>query len=276
MNLPLIIAFFTIQEHWLFAPLAVAILSLGDTTVSSCARIQTEANDFSIKPQLTIHIQYEYDVSGSGDSNSVTFRGNPDWANNRRKLTSQDESKLMGNSEILEHLVCKAKCYPAARAESEVPTGPGYYSICIDSADSLIPPFDDLLRWRKTHLIYIGIATVNLYYRLVQEDLRHKRPSTFFRGIGAVLHYRPIAGSLVGKKNQRNYRFERQDTEAIIEWINTHLSIRWTEANPVSKKTEVFVISQCRPLLNTKDNPEPVHELATLRRECERIAANKT
>ncbi|MGA8733700.1 MAG: hypothetical protein WB558_07240 [Terriglobales bacterium] len=163
------------------------------------------------------------------------------------------------------------KC-TAAQSLSRVPTSPGYYTIFIHDGGALPSPYCDLLRERDTRLIYVGIATVSLYGRLVEQDLQHRRASSFFRGIGSVLGYRPPPGSLVGRANQNNYRFSAADTTEIIEWISGHLSVDWAEADPALETTEASLIRAYRPILNTKYNPAPVSLLAALRNECRRLA----
>lgn len=160
----------------------------------------------------------------------------------------------------------------AAEASDRVPNRPGYYAIFVDDALSLPNPYRDILRARETRLIYIGIATKSLCERLVDQDLRHRSPATFFRAIGAILGYRPAKGSLVGKKNQNNYRFVAADTAAIIRWIDGHLSVSWSVAEPAMESTETALIQVHRPLLNTAKNPEPLTALASLRDEYRRIA----
>jgi hypothetical protein len=174
-------------------------------------------------------------------------------------------------NEIVDLLVSEPR-YAAAEASERVPNGPGYYAIFIDQATSLPNPYADLLLQRATRLIYVGIATVSLHKRLVEQDLRHRRPSTFFRGIGPILGYRPPRGSLVGRRNQNNYRFSESDTAEIISWINEHLSVNWVEADAALPATEACLIRAHQPILNTRHNPEPVPELAALRDECRRIA----
>jgi len=127
----------------------------------------------------------------------------------------------------------------AVQALSLVPASPGYYAIFIDDGAALPSPYGDLLLGRATALIYVGIATVSLYVRLVEQDLQHRRASTFFRGIGSILGYRPPPGWLVGKSNQNNYRFSVADTAEIIEWIGGHLSVNWAEADPALERTAV-------------------------------------
>ena len=162
---------------------------------------------------------------------------------------------------------------PASEAESCVTSEPGLYSIFIDKAETLPPPFNEYQLKKKHLMIYFGKATESLLTRLVEQDLRHVNPSTFFRGIGAVLGYRPAAGSLKGKSNQNNYKFSPTDTQQIIKWINDHLFIRWLSLNVDEIESyEPSCISTIRPLLNTKHNPEASKELADLREECRRIA----
>ncbi len=158
------------------------------------------------------------------------------------------------------------------RAAKVVPGEPGLYAIFIDQAASLPEPFRSVLSTRKTRLIYVGKAD-NLSSRLIGQDLRHEQPSTFFRGIGAVLGYRPPVGSLRGKSNQNNYRFSATDTQGVIEWIDAHLSVNavaLSQGEPGRYEPEV--IRQLTPLLNTAHNPEALRELAELRAECRRIA----
>ena len=162
--------------------------------------------------------------------------------------------------------------FPAAEAPALVPCSPGYYAVRIDNSGHLPSPYGALLEHRATELVYIGIATVSLHKRLVEQDLRHKSPSTFFRAIGPILGYRPPVGSLAGKGNQNNYKFTAADTDAIILWIDQHLSVSWVEARPALEGTEASLIRAYRPILNTSHNPEPVAELAILRAECRRIA----
>jgi hypothetical protein len=178
--------------------------------------------------------------------------------------------------QIVSQLRNDAPLITAIGAEKSVPDIPGLYSIFVDDPDNLPPPFKEYLKRKKTRMIYLGKATKSLQVRLVEQDLRHMRASTFFRGIGAVLGFRPPKGSLIGKKNQNNYRFSNEDTEGIIKWINNHLSIRWTELTVGSiEENESTAINTLRPLLNTAHNPEALPELAALRDQCRTIALSR-
>lgn len=170
-------------------------------------------------------------------------------------------------------LVSSAPSARAAQAEQIVPRVPGMYAIFVDAPSLLPDPFASRLNHRATTLIYIGLASGSLQTRLVEQDLRHRNPSTFFRGIGAVLGFRPRVGSLVGMKNQKNYRFVPDDTARIIDWINKNLSIRWLVWDPKTlSSAEKHAIHTHRPLLNTSHNPDPIAELAALRVLCRDIA----
>lgn len=177
----------------------------------------------------------------------------------------------MNTSRLLQQLIREASLLPARLSESSIPESPGLYTIFISSPDELPAPFSDRLKERRTTLIYLGKANNSLMSRLVEEDLRHKRPSTFFRAIGPIFGYRPPAGSLQHRKNQKNYKFSPHDTEKIIDWINEHLRVRYVVIeNP--EKYEDKLIEQLRPLLNTQHNPDALPVLASLREECRKIA----
>jgi hypothetical protein len=170
---------------------------------------------------------------------------------------------------IAEQLLAGTRC-KASEAEAQVPTHPGYYAIFIDAPEALLTSFRDRLNERGH--IYVGIATKSLRGRLLEQDLRHKRPSTFFGSLGAALGYWPKPGSLVGKKNQQNYRFHASDTSKIVNWINAHLAIRWVEAAGPDTKSEAQIIRQLEPIFNITHNPEALPELAKARDQCLQIA----
>jgi hypothetical protein len=169
-----------------------------------------------------------------------------------------------------------AALYSVAVAHTVVPSEPGFYSIFVDSPDSLPESFGGHLREKHSSLIYVGIASSSLYDRLIEQDLRHKHPSTFFRGIGAILGFRPSPGSLVGKRNQNNYIFSPEDTCAIIAWNQEHLSVRFvaidTDAFPRAEKNAIV---RNNPILNTTHNPDRLQALADLRLECRSVARQR-
>jgi len=150
---------------------------------------------------------------------------------------------------------------------------PGLYSIFIDDPKLITECFSSRLIQRKTNLLYVGSAKDSLYRRLIEQELRHKRPATFFRSIGAVLGFRPAPGSLAGKSNKANFRFSKSDTEQIIRWIDAHLLVRWLPiAFDELVSVEPMVIRELRPLFNARENPDTCKELADLRKLCRKIA----
>lgn len=170
----------------------------------------------------------------------------------------------MQNQELLARLASIPIC-TAHDAPERVPKRPGYYAIFIDNPRALPNPFCERV---KSGLIYIGIATKSLRERLVTQDLWHNKPSTFFRGLGAILGSRPPRGSLVGRKNNKNYCFSRDDTTEIITWINKHLKVSWIEVEPALTKIEESMIKVHSPILNTRHNPASLVELRELRDRC--------
>ncbi len=150
---------------------------------------------------------------------------------------------------------------------------PGIYAFFVDAPESMPAPFASELQRRGTDLIYIGIARVSLRQRAYEEELRHRRPATFFRSLGSSLGYVPDYGSLVGKANQNNYRFSKQVTGRIIAWIDAHLRAV-ANAVPVVDvvRLEPMLIALATPLLNIQNNPSALADLKAARDRCRAIA----
>ena len=157
----------------------------------------------------------------------------------------------------------------AANAEARIPTSPGYYSIFVEP-QALDELYSDHIG--VNGLIYVGIASKSLVKRLVQQELTHNSPATFFRSLGAILGYRPPEGSLRGKRNQRNYRFSASDTAEIVGWINQHASVSWFAADSVDSAIEEAMIRTHTPMINIKHNPRPCPGLKQVRAQCRKIA----
>lgn len=160
----------------------------------------------------------------------------------------------------------------AARyAPERVPSMPGYYGIYLDHVDTIRGLLPTSVHVPDQRLIYVGIATISLRQRLVDQDLRHQSPASFFRSVGAVLGYRPPKGSLVGRRNQQNYAFTLGDRGRIRLWIERHLLVSWVSVEPL-RHIEKSLIAEIRPLFNIQHNPEPNELLINLRQECRCIA----
>lgn len=175
----------------------------------------------------------------------------------------------MTADELIKHLT-ESELVSATDAENRVPTNPGYYAIWIKNPLAL--PHQYFVEQQNPALLYVGIATKCLKERLVENDLRHKGHATFFRGLGAVLGFRPPAGSLVENIYKNNYKFSDTDASAIIEWINTNISIRFVVDNSPTRKLEKHAINYLKPPFNSTHNPQPLPGLKKLRKECRAIA----
>ncbi len=176
----------------------------------------------------------------------------------------------MGLSERLMNSASCGRC-AASEAETKVDSNPGYYAIFMDmdSTCRLKPPFKEILRTRGTDLLYVGIAEkTGLRDRLVGQDLRHRRPSTFFRSLGAVIGYCPPPAGLKGN----NYKFSPEDTKKIVDWIDGVIRVHWVAESPAFLAEEKSAIRELCPLLNIRHNPKRIPELVELRKKCVAIA----
>ncbi|MBN9201599.1 MAG: hypothetical protein ABS61_05625 [Microbacterium sp. SCN 70-18] len=161
----------------------------------------------------------------------------------------------------------------ARNVEGDVPNEFGLYAIRVRDVELLPDPYRQIAMKRASDLIYLGEATgQTLQQRFLRNELRGRGHGTFFRSIGAVLGYRPPGGSLVGKANQRNYRFSPADTAAIVEWINANLEVSWIAFEKGVHLAEVALIRKHQPLLNLRDNPAALPQLSELRAYCCAIA----
>lgn len=147
---------------------------------------------------------------------------------------------------------------------------PGLYCIRIVDTNNLPKPFNSLLANRLHNIIYIGIATESLNKRFLNQELRGNGHGTFFRSMGAILGYTPPAGSLLSKKNKRNYKFSPDHELEIIDWINNNLKVNWIEFRGDFETIETKLIEKHKPLLNIAKNPLRLSILSDLRRECVR------
>lgn len=163
----------------------------------------------------------------------------------------------------------------AGEIDQLVPHEFGVYAIRLKASGRLPEPFQSLLDERDTLVIYIGQAQKQtLHKRLLGNELRGRGNGTFFRSLGAVLGYRPPAGSLAGRARLQNFRFSPTDRESIVEWINANLKVSWVGFTQAEvHAAEVALIRRHTPLLNIQHNPLVLPELTALRASCRRIAA---
>lgn len=155
--------------------------------------------------------------------------------------------------------------------DKDILNSTGFYCIKLKSNSRLPYRYQRILDKRAHKFIYIGKAErQSLGERLFQE-LKLKKPGTFFRSIGCVLEYLPKKGHLKGKTNQNNFKFSKSDKEEIIEWLkkNVELSIVEFEGN---FSDESKLIGKYCPLLNDTHNPMRLQELKEDKDKCRRIA----
>jgi hypothetical protein len=106
----------------------------------------------------------------------------------------------------------------------------------------------------------------------LEEECRGKGNATFFRGIGALLGFRPPKGSLIGMSNTNNYRFSSRDKIQIVKWMNDNLEFNFTKLNDDFGTIEKELIQKYCPILNTTHNPKKSKALAKARKECRIIS----
>ncbi len=87
--------------------------------------------------------------------------------------------------------------------------------------------------------------------------------------------YTPPKGSLIHRKNKRNYKFSAEDETRIISWINENLLINWIEFAGNIQELESELISKYKPLVNLDGNPNALEKLREMRAYCVKIANNK-
>ena len=142
---------------------------------------------------------------------------------------------------------------------------PGLYAIFVDDPKSLPDPFASILSARCSSPLRGPCARLAIG-QAYRPGTAPQIAATFFRGIGAILGFRPQFGSLRGKANQKNYRFSKADTCQIVSWMEKHLRVRWLRMDDTDLvQVEPAVIGELRPMLNTKHNPDRCNELAELR-----------
>ncbi len=79
----------------------------------------------------------------------------------------------------------------------------------------------------------IGKAVQGLR-RLVRYDLNGEGASTFFCSPGVMLGYRPVQGSLVGKKDQNNFTISTDDSNKLASWSSSHVAVAWRRLEKTS------------------------------------------
>ncbi len=154
-----------------------------------------------------------------------------------------------------------------------VPDVPGLYCIKLRKGVRLPAKYG---KAREDGVIYIGQASTSLYQRFWRQELNHHGAATFFRSIGAMLGYLPPKGSLLGKKNQNNFKFSPEDTEAIRKWMRESLTVNFIAfSTETMDDVEKKLIDKYRPLVNYTHNPDYSRELEAVKDKCREYARSK-
>tara|TARA_R110002050_G_scaffold261212_1_gene401209 strand:+ start:165 stop:983 length:819 start_codon:yes stop_codon:yes gene_type:complete len=190
-----------------------------------------------------------------------------------KKLNKISADSISPDSNLLMKFLMNQKNFkPIKESEINIPDEPGLYCIRIKNVAALSSNFTKVLRDRNHNIIYIGLASKSLKKRFLGQELRAKGHGTFFRSLGAVLGYRPETGSLVGMRNQNNYKFPKMNEQKIISWINNNLIINWVAVETHLNEIESKLLNEYSPLLNIAGNPGRLNEVIQLRNECKKIA----
>lgn len=235
----------------------------GDASLISASQISARVNKYT---EVFKKVDGEISLS-----NTVSILSKTSAKFFPLKLSSIDTNTTNWN--LMEKILLNENnlkdCY---KSEKSIPDKPGIYCIQVKRREDLPEIFAQELKVRRHNIIYFGIASQSLRKRFFKQELRAKGHGTFFRSLGAILNFRPLKGSLVGKANKRNYKFTAEDERKIIEWINQNLLINWIEISENLNELETQLIVKYQPLLNISKNNAALSELSVLRAECIQIA----
>ena len=162
---------------------------------------------------------------------------------------------------------------PLSDLEKFKPNYKGLYALQVKDASILPSPFREELFCQQTNLIYIGKGERTIYRRLLEECFG-KGHGTFFRGMGALLNFKPEKGSLLNMQNKNNYRFSKADATKIVEWMNRNLEVSFLELDIDINKIEKNLIQANFPILNSTHNSKKSKHLSDLRKACRDYACS--
>lgn len=187
------------------------------------------------------------------------------------KTNSNSENYVLKEVDIADRLVNNNNFKDISQLDNLILDKKGFYCIRLKENSKLPNKYQLIFEEREFKFIYIGKAEKTLSQRLEQE-LEHKSPGTFFRSIGSVLGYSPMKGHLIGKANQDNFKFSKEDTNKIISWLKENVEISIVEYEGNFDLIEGELISKYAPLLNIDKNPLKLQELIDDRKRSKNIA----
>ena len=147
----------------------------------------------------------------------------------------------------------------------------GLYALRVKDVSILPNLFKNELVSLDTTLIYIGKGERTIRQRLL-EECQGKGHGTFFRGIGALLNFKPERGSLIKMKNKNNYCFSNINRDKIVEWMNVNLDLNFIRIDSNIEQIEKQLIQLHSPILNSTHNSKKSQALAALRKSCREYA----
>lgn len=214
--------------------------------------------------------------SGSNGMKQPAVKGRPRKTKLLKKPIAKNTSTSgSSNTKVGSALMDVKNQKSVGEIDHLVPHEPGMYCVRIKKVSALPPPFNRILKERGHDIIYIGIASQSIHRRMLGQELRARGHGTFFRSMGALLGYTPPPGSLIGKRNQRNYRFSEADNARVIDWMNRHFTVHWETMESGWNELETVLIDQHRPLVNISKNPSALSELSQLRKRCVDVACGR-
>ena len=236
-------------------------------------KIKFYFSDFSNKKGYTVE-DFEQLIN-SGEIKIIS--DSPIINNTNEKLNQKKKQCIIKDSNSIEKfeeiLTSNENFTSISNLDIKILDNTGFYCIRLKNKSKLPNRYQSILDKRKCKFIYIGKAEGQTLNERLKQELKHKKPGTFFRSIGSVLGYTPIKGHLKGKSNQNNFKFSKKDTLSIISWLekNTDVSIVDYYDN---FSVESNLIRKYNPLLNDTYNPLSLKELKEDKANC-RIIARK-
>jgi hypothetical protein len=182
-----------------------------------------------------------------------------------------DVTEIVREGKIEHSLIAEGNFKPYSDLDAKILDSPGFYCLRLKPNSSLPKKYQYILDKRKLKYIYIGKAEGQRLRDRLAQEIEHKSPGTFFRSIGCVLGYFPMAGHLKGHVNQDNYKFSPSDTTKIVNWLKSNIELSIVQ-NTVSFDIEKELIERYCPLLNDTHNPLKLQELKDDKAICRKIA----
>lgn len=157
-------------------------------------------------------------------------------------------------------------------SELLIPNSPGLYCMRIVFVDKLPLEYAKILDKREHNILYIGTTRKSLKDEFYNNELMAKGPGEFFNLLGIILGYSPLKHSYSEKYGKLLFRFSDFDSGKIADWIEENIVVNFAEYGGDLETAEKTLIEKYIPLMNIRNNPEPVKELEALHKIAIRAA----